>query len=229
VAGLNLQSIVDRWTHCYHVTATMNLRSICHLGLLLPATTLFRLTNREDLLNGRRTQDVRLQLRGLQVLVRNQIPLDPDSIDVCLPETFESYVACLNERVFFWPGTASGPTEDGVKMFQPTFGVNSAIIRIPSCSLFESNAGTLPHLSTCNTGAVWIMNGEKSRRGGCVFQNLASFEDSPGKIEEISIVGPVNLPDDSEYSPRFGESWRSLFESAMNRPFRDRAGSTRGL
>jgi hypothetical protein len=43
-----------------------------------------------------------------------------------------------------------------------------------------------------------------------------SFAEPPGKIEEISIIGTVNLPDDSEYCAGFGECWRSLFESAKD-------------
>jgi hypothetical protein len=213
LAFLNLESIIGRWTHCYHVTAAINLQFIRRFGTLLPAATLFRLTDRGDLLNCRRIQDVRLRLQGLEVLVRNQIPLDPGSIDVGLKETFEGYVASLNERVFFWPGTTLGPTQDGMRMFQQTSQVNSAMIRVPSRSLFDSNEGSPIHLSTCNTGASWIVNGKKSQRGPNVFQNAGSFVEPAGRIEEISIIGSVSLPDDSEYCASFGERWRSLFEA----------------
>jgi hypothetical protein len=110
---MNVESIIARWTHCYHVAAVINLPSVRRCGALLPAATLFRLSDRGDLLNCRRINNMRLQLQGLEVLVRNQIPLDPNSIDVGLTETFEAYVACLNERVFFWPGGSyAGRDED---------------------------------------------------------------------------------------------------------------------
>jgi hypothetical protein len=103
---VNPELIIARWTHCYHVTAALNLRSIRRSRILLPAETLFRRLDRRDLLSRRRTRDVRLRLQGQEILVRNQAPLDPESIDLGSTETFEDYVACLNAHVFFWPGTA---------------------------------------------------------------------------------------------------------------------------
>jgi hypothetical protein len=209
--SVNLKPIIAHWTHCYHVTAALNLQSFRRFGILFPTATLFRLTDRGDLLNRRRTHDVRLQLQGQQVLVRNQTPLDPDSINVGFTETLEDYVACLNAHVFFWPGTASGPTHDGMRMFERTAGVKSAMIRVPSRSLLEANEGSLVHVSTCNTGASWVMHGKKSQRGLYVFQRAECFAEPPERIEEISFRGPVNLPDDCECSTGFGQRWHALF------------------
>jgi hypothetical protein len=208
---VNLEPIIAQWTHCYHVTAAINLQSLRCSGLLLPAATLFRLTDRGDLLNRRRTHDVLIQLRGQKVLVRNQTPLDPDSIDVGFTGTLEDYVGCLNTHVFFWPGTASGPTPDGMRMFQRKAGVKSAMLRVPSRSLLEANDGSLVHLSTCNTGASWVVDGKKSQRGLHVFQRAECFAEPPGRIEEISFRGPVNLPNDCECNTGFGERWHALF------------------
>jgi hypothetical protein len=60
------------------------------------------------------------------------------------------------------------------------------------------------------------VNGKKSQRGRNVFQNAESFAEPPGKIEEISIIGSVTLPDDSEYCAGFGQRWHSLFEEATD-------------
>jgi hypothetical protein len=208
---VNPELIIARWTHCYHVTAALNLRSIRRSRILLPAETLFRSLDRRDLLSRRRTRDVRLRLQGQEILVRNQAPLDPESIDLGSTETFEDYVACLNAHVFFWPGTASGPTPDGTRMFLRTEGVTSAMIRVPSRSLLEVNEGSLVHVSTCNTGASWVVAGKKSRRGVDVFQRTECFSESPARIAEISFRGSVSLPDDSECSTGFRGPWRPLF------------------
>jgi hypothetical protein len=207
---MNIESIMTRWTHCYHVTAVVNLPSLRRSGTLLPAATLFRLTGRDDLLNRRRTHDVHLPLRGQNVLVRNQIPLDPDSINLGSAESLEDYIACLNAHVFFWPGTSSGPAHDGIRMFQMTPGVN-AIIRVQSRSLFETNKGSPLHFSTCNTGASWVVNGKKSLRGSDVFQHAKYFDEPPSRIQEISFRGCVNLPDNSECGNGFGQRWHSLY------------------
>src|SRR5688572_6497687 len=123
---VNLDAIIAHWTYCYHITALVNLESLRRSPILLPAATLFRTIDRSDLLNLRRTHDVRLRVQGQEILVRNQAPLNPESIDVG-STTLEDYVSCLNAHVFFWPGTASGPTLDGVRMFQRTAEVKSAI------------------------------------------------------------------------------------------------------
>lgn len=208
---VKLETIIAHWTYCYHVTAVVNLQSLRRSPILLPAATLFRRMDRSDLLNVRRTHDVGLRLQGQEILVRNQAPLDPDSIDVGSTETLEDYVTCLNAHVFFWPGTASGPTLDGVRMLQRTAGVTSAIIRVPSRSLLEANDRSLIDVSTCNTGASWVVEGKKSRRGLGVFQRAECFADLPSRIAEISFRGPVSLPADSEWSIDFGRQWHSLF------------------
>jgi hypothetical protein len=208
---VSLESIIERWTYCYHVTAVVNLRLIRCLRVLHPASTLFQQMNRSDLLNCRRTQDVRLEYQDQEILVRNQIPLDPDSIDLRPTERFEDYVAHLNGHVYFWPGTASGPTPDGVRMFQNA-GVESFLIRVPTRSLIEMNDRSRLYLSTCNTGASWIAEGvKKSQRGSGVFRRAESFPDSPEGVEEISFRCSVNFPDDAECSTGIGERWHSLF------------------
>ena len=139
--AVNLEPIIAHWTHCYHVTAVMNLQSIRRFGILLPAAALFGLADRGDLLRRRRTDDVRLELEGQKVLVRNQIALDPDSINIGFTETIEDHLACLNAHVFFWPGTASGPTHDGMRMFRQRAGVKSALGRCLAAGLREVSSG----------------------------------------------------------------------------------------
>ena len=95
-------------------------------------------------------------------------------------------------------------------MFQRT--AESTIIRAASHSLLEANEGALIDLSTCNTGATWVVEGKKSRRGLDVFQRRECFADSPASIAEISFRGPVSLPDDSEFRTGDGRHWQSLIE-----------------
>ena len=215
---MSLEPIIAHWTHCYHITSVVNLRGIRLSRVLFPASTLFRSMDHSDLLSCRRTHDVRLRFQSQEILVRNQAPLDPDHIDLGSAETFEEYVAYLNSHVFFWPGTASGPTLDGVRMLRQTAEVNSAMIRIPSRSLLEANEGSIVHLSTCNTGASWVIEGKKSQRGIGVFQRAESFSEPLERIEEISFRGSVNLPDDSECSTGIRQRWCSLFAQTNGRP-----------
>jgi hypothetical protein len=208
---VNLKSVVDHWTYCYHVTAAINLTGIRISRVLFPAATLFCKMGRYDLLSLRRKHDFQLRFQNNEILVRNQTSLDPDHIDFGWTETIEQYIACLNTHVFFWPGVASGPTLDGDRMFRRT-GVKSVMIRVSTRSLLDTNGNSMVYLSSCNTGASWIgKDGKKSQRGIDVFQRAEAFSEPLEKIEEVLFRGPVYLPDDSECSISIGPRWFSLF------------------
>ena len=209
--SVSLESIIARWTYCYHITAVVNLRVIRRLRILHPATMLFQQARRDDLLSCRRTQDVHIAYQDQTILVRNQAPLDPDRIDLRSAESFGDYVARLNRHVFFWPGTASCPTPDGVRMFRNA-GVRSILIRVPTRSLMQANDRAQVYLSTCNSGTSWIVEGgKKSQRGSDVFHQAECFTGLPERVEEIAFSCSVTFPDDSECSAGLGQPWRSLF------------------
>ena len=145
------------------------------------------------------------------MVVRNQRPLDPASLDLEPGATVDEYIACLNSRVYFWPGTMSGPLEDGLRMFHHAGRAPSTLIRVPSRSLIRANPEAAIHVSTCNTGAAWMEGGQKSRRGPQVFQPAGCFPGAAADIAEISFTGPVCLPRSTRYAPRPGGPWRPLF------------------
>jgi hypothetical protein len=209
---MELEQIWAVWTHCYHITSADNAISIRRSRLLQPAQTLLIQAKREDLLNRRRTEDVLLRMEGGQhVLIRNQCPLDPDSLDLGPTGTLAGYVACLNSHVYVWPGTASGPIDDGVRMVENSSCVRSIIVKVPTRSLFHANRTVSAYVSTCNTGVAWTERGIKSRRGPEVFQPIMEFSEDPLRIREICFAGNVSLSGDTEYSGSPVGPWRTLF------------------
>lgn len=210
---MKLEQILTLWTYCYHVTSESNLESIQQSRVLSPAETLLKGAKMHHFLRLRRTGDLLLRIEANDVLVRNQCPLDPDSLDLGTTGTLEEYVECLNSHVYFWPGTASGPIEDGVRMFERTDRTSSVVMRVLTASLLDANS-TLPiYVSTCNTGVAWKERGNRSRRGPEVFQTVEAFSAQPDNVHEICFANNVCLPQNTEYGTSPNGPWRALIHS----------------
>src|ERR1035438_4994956 len=207
---MKLERLCAVWSHSYHVTSGANLASIRKSRVLWPAGTLLERANRPHFVRRRRTEDLLLRVEALQVLIRNQIPLDPSSLDLGSTCTLEEYVVCLNSYVFFWPGTAIGPSNDGVRMFERTDGTRAIVIRVPTRSLIEANLAAPKYVATCNTGVTWTERGIKARRGPEVFQCLDEFSEQPAHIHEICFKGEIRLPDSAELGSSPTGPWSAL-------------------
>lgn len=207
---MDLERIIAVWSHCYHVTFEKNLASIRQWHALLPAQVLFEAAAAGELCGGRRSCDIVLRIRGEQVVVRNQRALDPASLDLGPDGTLGEYVACLNSRTYFWPGTLAGPRDDGLTMLGRP-GPASVMLRIPSRSLIGANPASRLYVSKCNTGAARMEDGLKSRRGPDVFELCERFCGRGSDIVEISFPGAVDLPSDTTYAGGPGGPWRPLF------------------
>jgi hypothetical protein len=204
-----LEELFTVWTHCYHVTSAANSASIRQSRVLQTAHDLFIQAKREDLLNQRRTEDVLLLIEGeRRVSIRNQCPLDPDSLDLGPICTLSEYIECLNSHVYFWPGTASGPIDDGVRMCEKSSCGRSIILKVPTQSLFNANRKTSVRVSTCNTGVAWRDGEVKSRRNPDVFEPIADFSEDPRRICEISFSSNMHLSEDVEYTANLAGPWR---------------------
>jgi uncharacterized protein DUF7002 len=210
IPALDLGQIIAAWTHCYHVTYEVNLASIRRWRALLPANTLFAQAAHGGGAE-RRTRDIVLRVRGEHVVVRNQCSLDPASLELEPGATVDDYVAYLNSRAYFWPGSLNGPVEDGTRMLARSGVHRSIVLRVPTRSLLVANPAQTPDVSTCNTGAAWTEAGRKSRRGAHVFRPCEAFTGAATDIVEISFMGTVGLPADTTYAAGVSGPWRALF------------------
>lgn len=122
-------------------------------------TNLAQSSETPSLFTAPQNQRYSTRIEGQRILIRNQLPLDPYSLDLGATVTLEEYVACLNSFVYFWPGTALGPRENGVRMFERTNGAVSVVIRVSTRSLIDVNRDSLTYVATCNTGAAWTEQG----------------------------------------------------------------------
>lgn len=174
-------------------------------------TNLAQSSETPSLFTAPQNQRYSTRIEGQRILIRNQLPLDPYSIDLGATVTLAEYVAYLNSFVYFWPGTALGPRENGVRMFERTNGAVSVVIRVSTRSLIDVNRDSLTYVATCNTGAAWTEQGKRSRRGPEVFQSIERFSEQPASIHEICFAGEVRLPEDVEYGTNPEGRWSPFF------------------
>lgn len=207
---MKLDHLCAVWPHSYHVTSGVNLASIRNSRVLWPARTLLERANRAHLVRRRRSKDLLLRIESSQVLIRNQIPLNPSLLDLPSTCTLEEYIACLNSYVFFWPGTAIGPSDDGVRMFERTKGTRAIVFRARTESLVATNVASPKYVATCNTGVTWTERGIKARRGPEVFQCLDEFSDQSVHIRELCFKGEIRLPDSVEFADSPTGPWSTL-------------------
>lgn len=150
---MTVSDFVRQWPYCYHITFAVNLVLIQASRCLYSAEALLSAAG-EVRGHHRRLTDKLIQVRGQSVALRNQYALNPQALNLPCDCSLEDYIAFLNERIYFWPGTSIGPVADGIRMLAADGStMTSVVIRVQSSSLIEANAYATMYVATCNTGA----------------------------------------------------------------------------
>ena len=202
--------LARQWPYCYHITFFANLRSIVASRALYSATFLLSAAglNRHCQL---RTSEQSINVWGRQVVLRNQIALNPDSLALPESDSLEDYVAFLNERTYFWPGTHEGPVADGLRMFAAHATSRPPItIRARTVALIEQNQNAEILVATCNTGASWHDRDGKTWRRRDAVVPLSKYVGDPWAIAELSYRTAAQLPQGCQCSLRHFEGWEEL-------------------
>ncbi len=208
---MNVNDFVRRWPYCYHVTFAVNLDLIQTSRSLYSAEALLLATG-EVGRRQRRMTDQLIRIKGQSVVLRNQCALNPQALDLPRDCTLEDYLAFLNERTYFWPGTSIGPVTEGIRLLA-THGSSlpAVVIRVQSMALLEANANATMHVATCNTGAAWMDGSGMSRRALDAFCPLPEYANDTRAIVEVSFVNAARLPKCSEYSAKLIGPWDHFF------------------
>jgi hypothetical protein len=203
---MNVGEFARHWPYCYHVTFYMNLGLIQASGYLYSAETLLSFAG-EAKSHRRRMTEKLIRVEGRTVILRNQRALDPRALDLPRNCSLSDYLAFLNERTYFWPGTSVGPVADGIRMLEAGgSSVPAAVIRVESESLMEANKHAAILVATCNTGAAWRGEDVKCRRALDLVRPLPDYPGDPGDIIEVSFVNAARLPRCSEYYTQTAEA-----------------------
>lgn len=207
---MQTDDFIRRWPFCYHVTFTLNVALIREAGVLYSAQTLLRSAGHSEH-RRRRGADMTVQIGDQLVVLRNQRALDPSALSLPPECSVDDYVMFLNQRAYFWPGTAGGPVDDGVRMLASHVnGWPAAIIRVPSTSLVDANSHVMLQVADCNTGASWIERGRKSYRAPRRSQPIEAYSGDPESITEVSFCHAARLPRCAQIAASYRGGWESL-------------------
>ncbi len=205
------EAFAARRPYLFHLTARSNVARIRSTRRLHSMVVLAREAGREDLLNVRRREHVRLSVQGKAVHIRDQAPLHENNMSLDDGWTFAQFVRHLNERVFFWPGGASGPIAHGLRHFGRYREERPVLLRIPTDGLFTANRGARPLYCRYNSGSPRWSRGVASPRGSATFVPAGQAPFSPANVVEVAFMRGVSLPDGSELGNSPSGPWRRLF------------------
>jgi hypothetical protein len=169
-----------------------------------------KLGGRDELFRVRRRSHEEIAINGTRISLRDQAPLYERNLDLSGGYSFADFVASLNSRVFFWPGTASGPNSCGVGHFERYKEERPRILRIASNSLFAANPWVEPLFCRYNSGAPRCSNGKKSPRGPDTFLDIGHFIGTPSQVVEVTFDREVLLPANTEVGALPQGPWAPL-------------------
>jgi len=161
----------------FHLTARDNVSAIRASGIIECTSTLFRRGRFDELLRVRRDSTQTIEIDSQMILIRDQKPLHAGAIAFEPGWDVPRFVQHVNEHVFFWPGSFTGPINAGMNHYQRYAHEEPALIRVRWCSLLNANPDSEPLFSKFNSGAPRVVKGRRrtSRRDREARQGRLSF------------------------------------------------------
>lgn len=196
--------------YLFHLTARTNLSRIRQRRSLESAASLARQANESTIIESRRAAHLPIVVDGEHVMLRDQSPLHEKNMRLEDGWTFERFIAHLNERVFFWPGSDAGPNDYGRRHYGRYETEKPVIVRVPFSSLVGANPQTVPLFAKVNSGSPRWSGGTPPIRGSRTFvaANDATF--TAGEVVEVTFHGRVELPRDTEVADAPDGEWSAL-------------------
>jgi hypothetical protein len=207
---LLLDDYITARPYLYHLTHRTNLTPLRQTRRLYPAAMLLRRGGRIELMRTPRRRPEPVMIDGTQIILRDQGPLHKGNMRLSRGHTFEQFVESLNDRVFFWPGEQRGPISYGIRHFEAYRDEQPSILRVRIEHLLSVNPEVTPLFCRYNSGSPRCSYGKRSPRGPSTFLAAQSFEESPGRVVEVTFLASLALPPETEYGIHPGGPWRRL-------------------
>lgn len=209
--AIDLHDLLTLRPIAYHTSGRLNFESIRDSAALISARCLLRATEQEHLLTGLRSLSSEVQVASRTVLIPDQRPIRPGSLQLEPDTTMQDYVDELNRRVFFWPGTHCGPLRQGRRHFELYRRRGELfVIRMPLQSLILANPHRELFVAKCNSGAARHHSGRPVERGPNTFRRLRQALFPASSAVELSFLQSTALPADAEFSESLEGPWRLL-------------------
>jgi hypothetical protein len=209
--GFSIERLSELRPFTFHTSGHENFNAIRRHGKLRSARTILQGTGHDHLLNERRKVSVSLDVNGETVVIRDNRPLRPGSIQLQGGWSLSDWLAELNSRVFLWPGKEEGPIRRGEDHFQryASEGLVFAI-RVPTHSLVTANSDRELWVTRCNSGSARHIGGKPVPRGPETFQYPHQAPFPPSQVIELSYRGEAKLPPDAQWSTSLSGPWKAL-------------------
>ncbi|BBL59182.1 hypothetical protein MKFW12EY_27950 [Methylomonas koyamae] len=143
---------------------------------------------------------------GTGIVIRDQKPLSAGSIAFEDGWNLERFVSYVNDHVFFWPGTESGPIDAGINHYTRYAHEQPVVLRFPA------DPNTLTNLYFCryNSGAPRCSGGKHSPRGSFTYQPASHFNGSCSQVTEVVAKGKLALPGSTQVAASPSGPWAPL-------------------
>lgn len=209
--SLRLDDFADCRPFVFHPTAKQNIGSVRREPRLRCASDWLGSAGRQDLVSQRRLRSETLQLLdGTSIHIRDQAPLHFGNIQLAVTWTPEDLVHHINQHVFFWPGTETGPVSPGRNHYPKYAKEPVAILRIPTTALFAANQGSDPLFCPYNSGAPRCSGGAKSPRGPQMHYTAVHFPGTNAKVVGVAFRREVMLPEQVQIGSTVAGPWSSF-------------------
>jgi hypothetical protein len=211
-AFLQIEHYLRLRPYLYHLTHRRNLKHIREIGRLFSASVLMKGSGKADLIRTRRNGSEPVTFVGRKIFIRDQDPLYEGHMTLPDEYTLADFVAHLNKRIFFWPGTDKRPVPSGMGHFKRYAKEKPVILRIDCKALLARNPKVVPLFCLFNSGSPRCSppDGRKSPRGPDIFQSAAEFNEPPGRVVEVTFESEVVLPANSEVGSHPEGPWRAF-------------------
>jgi hypothetical protein len=196
--------------YLYHLTARENLQSIATTLRLRCANTILAQAGLTRQSAAKREEHMSVSSAIGTVLIRDQKPLIEGAIAFEADWDLKRFVQHVNEHVFFWPDTSSGPIESGLNHFERYRSEKPVILRFSS--LCDVNASL--KFSRYNSGAPRCSGGKYSPRGSRIYLPANEFPGTASEVVEVVCAGACELPASVEASSSPAGPWRPLQSAA---------------
>lgn len=190
----------------YHVLASENVPVLKATRTLWSTAELAERSGRPDILCGRRLDRPKVQLPEGTVMLRDQTPLSMGNVKLEGGWSAEDLLRELNDRVFLWPGSETGPIGHGLRHAE-AYAKSDILIRFPFRDVVQQG----PAFCKYNSGSPRCTQGRASPRGPTTFLPADLCDFRPSQVVEVTFVGSLALPENTKWRGAPGEAWQPLF------------------
>jgi hypothetical protein len=178
----------------YHLTATTNLGRIFRVRRIYCASLLYEQAGVKNRVIAKRSGSDSITIGRDKVSIRDQDPLHQGNMALQPECSYADFLEILNARVFFWPGTETGPIPSGLRHFARYQAERPTILRVRTADILTANPKIAPDFCRFNSGSPRWTNGTAAPRGRQTFVSAENADFGAARVIEVTFPRSILLP-----------------------------------